>query len=180
MTPVHQGSPAAFQEETLWRGTPSWTLLAGRIAIVIVTLAVIPALHFLSRGGEVDDATMGWIRIGFWITLIVLCVEAVWLLVGLIQIRSTLYTLTNQRLMIETGILSKSLSEIDLRYIDDTQFGQSLVDRLLGIGNVTIISSDKSTPTTVLRSIRDPRGIREMIRTHAYQVSHRQIFTRAT
>ena len=111
---------------------------------------------------------------------IALCVEAIWVVVGLIQLRSTLYTITNQRLMIETGFISKSLSEIDLRYVDDTQFAQTVVDRMLGIGNVTIISSDKSTPTTVLRSIRDPRGVRETLRTHAYQVSHRQIFTRAT
>ena len=164
----------------MWRGSPSWTLLAGRIALLIATLAAIPILHFLSRGGEVDEGTMGWIRIGFWMALIALLIEAVWLVVGLILLRSTLYTITNQRLMIETGILSRSLSEIDLRYVDDTQFAQSLVERILGIGNVTIISSDKSTPTTVLRSIRDPRGVRETIRTHAYQVSHRQIFTRAT
>jgi hypothetical protein len=32
----------------------------------------------------------------------------------------------------------------------------------------------------LLRGIRDPRGIRETIRSHAYQVSQRQIFTRAT
>jgi hypothetical protein len=30
----------------------------------------------------------------------------------------------------------------------------------------------------MLRSIRDPRGVRELIRTHAYQVSQRQIITR--
>lgn len=180
LTPVQQGSPAPFKEETLWSGTPSWTLLAGRIALILVTLAVIPVLHFLSRGGTVDEGTMGGIGIAFWAVFIALCIEFVWLVIGLIQLRSTLYTITNQRLMIETGIVSRSLSEIDLRYVDDSQFTQSVLDRILAIGNVTIHSSDTSTPTTVLRSIRDPRAVREMIRTHAYHVSQRQIFTRAT
>ena len=53
-------------------------------------------------------------------------------------------------------------------------------DRLLGIGNVTLISSDKAFPTTVLQSIARPRDIREMIRARAYQISQRQLFTRAT
>lgn len=177
---MQQGSPAPFKEETIWRGRPSWTLLAGRIALIIVTLAIIPILYFLSRGGDFEEGTTGLPPIALWVAFIALVIEAVWLLIGLIQLRSTLYTITNQRLMIESGLLSKSLSEIDLRYVDDTQFTQSLFDRLLGIGNVMIISSDKSTPTTVLRSIRDPRGVRETLRTHAYQVSQRQIFTRAT
>ena len=76
--------------------------------------------------------------------------------------------------------LTKSVEDIDLRYIDDTQFRQSLIQRILGIGSVMIISSDKVAPTYTLRGIPDPRGIREMIRANAYQVSQRQLFTRAT
>jgi uncharacterized membrane protein YdbT with pleckstrin-like domain len=98
----------------------------------------------------------------------------------MLRLQSTTYTITNQRVMIERGMLSKSLNEIDLRYIDDTQFFQSFSGRLLGIGNVTLISSDKAFPTTVLQGIAKPRDIREMIRARAYQVSQRQLFTRAT
>ena len=54
------------------------------------------------------------------------------------------------------------------------------VDRILGIGSVTLLSSDKTSPQYVLRSIKDPRGVREIIRAEAYQTSQRQIFTRST
>ena len=77
-------------------------------------------------------------------------------------------------------MLTRSLGEIDLRYIDDSQFFQGVMHRMVGIGNVTLVSSDKAMPVYVLRGIRDPRGVREMIRTYAYKVSQRQIFTRAT
>ncbi|HEV8660964.1 MAG TPA: PH domain-containing protein, partial [Thermoanaerobaculia bacterium] len=80
----------------------------------------------------------------------------------------------------EKGILSKSVGEIDLRYIDDTQFFQNLGARLLGIGNVTVVSSDKTTPVFVLQGVSDPRSVREVIRSQAYQASQRQIFTRPT
>ena len=83
-------------------------------------------------------------------------------------------------MVIERGFFSKSLNEIDLRTIDDTQLFQTLVDRLLGIGNVTLVASDKMIPTTVLRDIAEPRKVRELIRTNVYQISQRQLFTRAT
>jgi uncharacterized membrane protein YdbT with pleckstrin-like domain len=91
-----------------------------------------------------------------------------------------MYRVTNQRVLVEQGVFSKTVDEIDLRYVDDSTFSQSLVERILGIGSVTLMSSDTNTPRYVLRSIRDPRGVREMIRAEAYQSSQRQVFTRVT
>lgn len=145
---------------------------------MVLILIVIPtAFHFFAA----NSANAGQIiRVGWFITAILLLFEVVRFVVSLIVLRSTLITITSQRVMIERGLLSKSLSEIDLRTIDDTQFYQGLFDRMLGIGNVTIISSDKSTPVYVLAGVRDPRTLRETIRTNAYRVSQRQIFTRTT
>jgi len=115
-----------------------------------------------------------------WIMAAILAILLVRFFIALAKQRSTMYTVTNQRVIIEQGILSKSLSEIDLRYIDELQFSQTVLDRILGIGTVTLVSSDKVFPTTSLRKIKDPRGVREIIRAQTYQVSQRQLFTRAT
>lgn len=109
---------------------------------------------------------------------IVFLIQLVRLIIALMRIRSTVYTITTQRILIENGILSKALNEIDLRTIDDTQFYQSFTARLLGIGNVTLISTDKEEPVLVLRSVPDPRNLRETIRANAYRMSQRQLFTR--
>lgn len=173
--------PQPAREETLWRGTPSPTLLLGKLATLILILVAIPALayFFASTIGELEKAndmrTAGWV-----ITAILAAVQLVNLLVAWLKLRSTMYIVTNQRVMIEQGILSKTVNEIDLRYVDDSQFFQGLSDRLLGIGNVTLHSSDTTTPTYVLHSIRDPRAVRELVRANAYQISQRQVFTRAT
>lgn len=178
--PVAAAAPA-MAEETLWRGSPSWRVLLGKVILIILTAILIPvAANFLA--GQTNDlemsgriTTYGWLIMAiavFW--------QVVTFLIVMVRLQSTIYTITNQRVMIERGMLSKSLNEIDLRYIDDTQFFQSVADRLLGVGNVTLISSDKAFPTTVLQGITRPREIREMIRARAYQVSQRQLFTRAT
>jgi uncharacterized membrane protein YdbT with pleckstrin-like domain len=174
--PLASAAPAhATREETLWRGTPSAILLIGKLAVLVLILIAIPLLAYLFASTVGDDLekagnirTAGWVIAGLIALAQLLALVVAWL-----KLRSTLYIVTNQRVMIEEGILSKTVNEIDLRYVDDSQFFQGLTDRILGIGNVTLHSSDANTPTYMLRSIRDPRGVRELIRAHAYQVSQR-------
>ena len=176
------GQPAVpFHEETLWQGNPSWLLLIGKVIAMVVTVIAIPLAAWFFATKTPDRANSNeFMQWGWRITGLLVLIQLISFLMALARLRSTIYTVTNQRVMIETGMVSKNLSEIDLRYIDDTQFHQGVADRMLGIGNVMIISSDKATPTYVLRGLRDPRALREMVRTNAYQVSQRQLFTRAT
>jgi membrane protein YdbS with pleckstrin-like domain len=170
------------REETLWRGGPSPILLIGKVILLVATLVLIPLLaYFFASTVTYDLDKESNIKIAGWVIAAILVgVQAVMLLVAWLKLRSTMYMITNQRVIIEQGIVSKSVNEVDLRVIDDSQFFQGLTDRMLGIGNVTLISTDKSTPMTMLRSVRDPRGVRELIRSNAYQISQRQVFTRAT
>jgi hypothetical protein len=180
--PAAQATSApALTEETLWRGSPSWRVLIAKIVMMVLTVIVIPFVtSFISSHTADIEMSSRIMKIGWWVTALVLLYQVVAFLFALMRLQSTLYTVTNQRIMFEQGILSKSLSEIDLRSLDDTQFFQSFTGRLLGIGNVTLVSSDKTLPVTVLRGVHDPRNLREIIRSRAYQVSQRQVFTRAT
>jgi uncharacterized membrane protein YdbT with pleckstrin-like domain len=185
-SPTTYAAPAApavppIAEETLWRGSPSWRVLLGKLIAIILTAVLIPvAASFIAS--QTNDLEMAGriTKLGWLIMAIAVFWQIVTFLIVMVRLQSTIYTITNQRVMIERGMISKSLNEIDLRYIDDTQFFQSVSGRLLGIGNVTLISSDKAFPTTVLQGIARPRDIRELIRARAYQVSQRQLFTRAT
>jgi len=169
----------ATAEETLWRGTPSPILLIGKLATLLFILIAIPLVAYLFASTVGDFEKAGNIRMAGWVLAGILAlIQLAALAVAWLKLRSTLYIITNQRVMIEEGIVSKTVNEIDLRYVDDSQFSQGLTDRILGIGNVTLHSSDANTPTYQLRSVRDPRGVRELIRAHAYQISQRQIITR--
>ncbi len=165
----------------MWRGKPSVRVLIGKVVTILVIAIVVPVAASFVASHTADLIMSGRIiKIGWWLTAALLVWQLVAFLLAMVRLQSTLYTVTNQRIMIEMGMLSKKLYEIDLRSVDDTQFSQSFTERLLGIGDVTLVSSDKALPVTVLRGIEDPRGVREIIRAHAYQVSQRQIFTRAT
>src|SRR5262249_23959135 len=109
-----------------------------------------------------------------------LVIRAIVLSTSVMRLRTTKYRLTNQRLTVEEGSLSRTLDEIDLRTVDDSGYSQSPLERLQGIGTVWVVASDRTSPRTALRGIPDPRTLREMIREHAYRMSQGQLFTRAT
>lgn len=170
MAPPAAPRQAPAHEEQLWQGRPSARVLIGQLVALVVIIAIGATFTI-----GLDARLMGWA-----ITSLVALVFAISIAVRYVRLRSTLYTISNQRVIIERGLLSKSLEEIDLRYVEDTRFFQSFMERLLGIGNVTLVSADKTTPTFVLYHITEPREIRELVRTNAYQVSQRQVFTRVT
>ena len=180
-TPIDAPRVAPAREETLWHGTPSPTLLMPHYAGIVAVLIGLPLfVRFFARSIPDLEKAESMIRFGWIATAILILIQIAMLLVAWLRLRSTQYTISNQRVLIERGIFSKMVDEIDLRYVDDSQFAQTFVDRILGIGNVTLLSSDKNTPRYVLTSIKDPRGVREIVRTQAYQSSHRQVFTRST
>lgn len=180
LTPIAGAPGPARKEETLWQGTPSAALLAGHIAGIVLVLVAIPLLTRFFAATMPDMERVRLVRFGWIATAVLVVIQSIALLTAWIRLRSTMYRVTNQRVLVEQGVFSKTVDEIDLRYVEDSTFTQSLVERILGIGSVTLISSDKNTPRYVLRSIRDPRGVREMIRAEAYQSSQRQVFTRST
>ena len=55
------------------------------------------------------------------------------------------YELTEDRLIIRRGIVSKSIDEVELYRIKDCRIDFSLINQLAGIGRITIASSDETT-----------------------------------
>ena len=76
----------------------------------------------------------------------------------------TRYELTSQRLRIIRGIFGRDFEEVELVRVRDTSVSQHLGERALDIGDVTIVSNDPQQPEIVLRNIKDPVEVREIIR----------------
>ena len=73
------------------------------------------------------------------------------------------YTLTNERLIKESGILSKSRDEIELFRIKDTKVKSNFFQRLVGYGDIEVISTDV-TDVFLMENIPDAMAKREKIR----------------
>ena len=76
----------------------------------------------------------------------------------------TRYELTTQRVRLIRGLLGRNYHEIELVRVRDTSVTQHLGERALNVGDVTITSADPSHPEFTLHNVKDPMGVREMIR----------------
>jgi hypothetical protein len=74
------------------------------------------------------------------------------------------YLLTNERLKINTGLLSRDVENFELIRIQDIDMSRALGERILGLGDITIHGSDTSDPKITLRNIKDPEKVYEIIR----------------
>lgn len=75
----------------------------------------------------------------------------------------TRYALSEDRLFLETGLLSTKCEEILLYRVRDISLKISLGQRIFGVGTITIQSSDKSLPVLEIRNIKQPRETKELI-----------------
>ncbi len=75
----------------------------------------------------------------------------------------TRYALSEDRLFLSVGLLSIKDDEILLYRVRDIDTSRSLWQRLFGVGTVTVMSSDKSMPNLVLKNIKDPVQVKELL-----------------
>lgn len=75
----------------------------------------------------------------------------------------TRYYLTEDKLIIETGFLSRREEEIRLYRILDITLQRPFAQRLFGLGTVHLCTADHSTPEIDIRRIKKPREFKEML-----------------
>ena len=75
----------------------------------------------------------------------------------------TRYALSEDRLFLSVGFLNIKDDEILLYRVRDIDTSRNLWQRLFGVGTVVVMSSDKSMPTLVLKNIKDPVHVKEII-----------------
>ena len=79
----------------------------------------------------------------------------------------TKYSLSEDRLFISQGLLNIRDDEVLLYRVRDIDTTRTLWQRLFGVGTITVVSSDKTMPTLVLKNVKDPVFVKELI--------HRQV-----
>lgn len=75
----------------------------------------------------------------------------------------TVYKLTKEKLLIETGIFSKKQEEIRLYRVMDLTLNRPLGQRLWGLGTVHCCTADKSTPEFDILRIKNSEQVKDLI-----------------
>jgi len=91
-----------------------------------------------------------------------------------LPISFTRYCMSEDRLFVSEGFLNIKDDEVLLYRVRDIDTSRNLWQRLFGVGTVTVMSSDKSMPNVVLKNIKDPIRVKEMIHTQVEEMKIRR------
>jgi len=75
----------------------------------------------------------------------------------------TVYKLTKDKLIIESGFLSKKEEEVRLYRIMDLTLNRPFGQRMFGVGTIHCCTADKSTPEFDILKVKKPVQIKNML-----------------
>ena len=86
----------------------------------------------------------------------------------------TRYALSEDRLFPSGGFFSIKDEEILLYRIRDISTSRSLWQRIFGVGTITVVSSDKTAPTLLLKNVKNPLDVKELLHRQVEEVKIRR------
>jgi uncharacterized membrane protein YdbT with pleckstrin-like domain len=145
----------AEHEALVFEKRPHW------LALVPTALWTIALLIALLVGNVLLDAVFdtapkaifSLIIAGLWVFLA---------LVPFMRWRFTLFVLTTDRLITRSGVIAKHSKEIPLERINDVTFTQSVIERVLGAGDLLLDSSGDLGPARIT-AVQKPEEVQLLI-----------------
>ena len=104
------------------------------------------------------------VRMPWWLVLIFVVAGIIVIAFPILMLKTVTYRISNYRIDYERGVLSKNIDTLELWHVEDVRLHQSLLDRILGCGTITVVSKDETTPHLDLLGLPNPRPIFENLK----------------
>ncbi|MEA2402310.1 MAG: hypothetical protein QOK00_2713 [Thermoleophilaceae bacterium] len=144
------------EEEVIFEGHPSWrAMLAfyiqGLLAVLVVG-AIVAGVTALGNG----------VKWGL-VAAVVVVGAALLIVGGLIARIATVYTITNQRLRIKRGILSKKVQQTRIDRVQNVNTNQSVLERVLRVGTVDFDTAGTDDSDFTFAGVSSPARVVEAV-----------------
>ena len=122
-------------EEIITHRHPHWKMM---VVPVVVLLVLVGLVSYLAA--FIGAQSWGpWARIVLLVIALALVVR--FTIVPLIRWRTTHFVITNRRVLVREGLITRRGMDIPMRRITGVQFRQSLFERLFGVGTLVMESA---------------------------------------
>ncbi len=75
----------------------------------------------------------------------------------------TRYTLSEEKLLIDTGLFTRTEDEIRLYRILDVTLKRTLGERIFGLGTIHCCSGDKTSPEFDIKRVKRPKEVKDLL-----------------
>jgi uncharacterized membrane protein YdbT with pleckstrin-like domain len=134
-------------ERVIFQGHPSWRAILGFYLKGILIAAILGVIVDLIKAGSGT------------VYLVVLVIIALTVLIGFFKRVSTTYTITDRRLNIKRGIVSREVQETRLERVQNVNYRQSVYQRLMQIGDVDFDTAAGDDYNFVFSGVADPGDV---------------------
>ena len=107
-----------------------------------------------------------------WATVVLILASAVWLVARYLRWMTTNFVVTSDRVIFRHGVFAKSGIEIPLERINSVHFNQSIIERLLGAGDL-MIESGSEEGQQHFSDVRNPDRVTKVIHQQMDEVENR-------
>jgi uncharacterized membrane protein YdbT with pleckstrin-like domain len=145
-------------ENLVLKQHPHWITLVRSLTlpVVLVALVVIADITFLNTSDPLR----------LYLTLIVVALALLWLIVVWIRWQSITYTLTDQRIKLESGVFGRQEKVIPIDRVQDCTTRMSLFGRMLGYGRVEVDAAG-AQGAEILDYLPNPGDFRDQVFVHS-------------
>jgi uncharacterized membrane protein YdbT with pleckstrin-like domain len=141
-------------EEIVVEDHPHWLYFLEPILAALATLAVLLFFWTLTNG----DVRSIFTTIG----LLVLVGIGLWALFRLVNWRSVEFVVTTDRVIYRSGVFAKRGIEIPLARVNNVNFSQGILERIVGAGNLMIESGGEQGQSH-FTDIHEPQKVQRII-----------------
>ena len=135
---------------------PHWR----RIAVPVGLVPVVVGLASYGWFALPDDRARKWLR---WLILAVALIILIWWsLRPILRWLTTRYVVTNRRVLMRNGVVSRTGRDVPLTRVNDVSFSRSVVERMFGSGTL-IIESAGDRGQVVLTDVPQVEGVQRDI-----------------
>ena len=139
-------------ERVIYEGHPSWRAILGfylKGALISAAIAVIYRLVFTDSTSKA--------------TAVFAVLVGVTIVLGFVKRVATRYTITDRRLNIKRGIVSRNVQETRLQRVQNVNFQQSVYQRLMQIGDVDFDTAAGDDYNFVFAGVAQPEQVVEQV-----------------
>jgi uncharacterized membrane protein YdbT with pleckstrin-like domain len=140
-------------EQVIFQGHPSWRAVLGFYIQWLVGTAVIAEIVALVT--LVIDDEVNWPLVGG----VIVAGIALTILGGLLKRITTTYTITNRRLNITRGLISRQVQETRLERVQNVNFDQSVYQRVMQIGDVDFDTAAGDDYNFIFAGVTEPEDV---------------------
>jgi uncharacterized membrane protein YdbT with pleckstrin-like domain len=140
-------------EQVMFEGHPSWRSI---LDFYVKGLALTVVAAFIAAGvtrianGSVSAST---------VIIVAIIGVALTLLAGFIKRITTNYTITNKRLRIQRGIISREIQETRLERVQNVNYTQSVFQRIMQIGDVDFDTAAGDDYNFIFSGVAEPEDV---------------------